>query len=210
MKRSDYYERRGLDRIIGISDAVFAFSLTLLAIDLVVPDLQKQQDALLVQGLADEYSRFLYFFLTFIITAAYWSNHHRIFRFIVGYDGILMRLNTFFLLFIIMMPFVTKLINEYGHLQIAVIIAAIGYAAPGLLLGLIWHYASKRYMHINKDLPEDFVRLTRIKNYISPGIFLLSIPLSFIRPSFALYFWLFLFPAHIIADILFPDIIEDD
>jgi Protein of unknown function (DUF1211). len=62
MKRSDYYERRGLDRIIGISDAVFAFSLTLLAIDLVVPDLQKQQDALLLQGLVDEYSRFLYFF----------------------------------------------------------------------------------------------------------------------------------------------------
>jgi hypothetical protein len=104
----------------------------------------------------------------------------------------------------------SKLINEYGHIQLAVIIAALGYAAPGILLGFIWHYASRRYLHINKDLPEDFVRLTRIKNYISPSIFLLSIPLSFIRPSFALYFWLFLFPAHIIADILFPDIIEDD
>lgn len=210
MKKSDYYERRGLDRIISISDAVFAFSLTLLAVDLVVPDLQKQQDTFLYQGLLDEYSRFLYFFLTFIITAAYWTNHHRIFRFIVGYDGILMRLNTFFLLFIIMMPFVTKLINEYGHLQLAVIIAALGYAAPGLLLGLIWHYASQRYMHINKDLPLDFVRLTRMKNYISPAIFLLSIPISFIKPSFALYFWLIIFPAHIIADILFPEIIEDD
>ena len=210
MKKSDYYERRGLDRIIGISDAVFAFSLTLLAIDLVVPDLQKQQDALLVQGLVDEYSHFLYFFLTFIITAAYWSNHHRIFRFIIGYDGILMRLNTFFLLFIIMMPFVTKLINEYGHIQLAVIIAALGYAAPGIFLGFIWHYASRRYLHINKDLPADFVRLTTLKNYISPTIFLLSIPISFIKPTFALYFWLLLFPAHIITDIVFPDMIEDD
>jgi len=210
MKKSDYYEKRGLDRIINISDAVFAFSLTLLAADLVVPNLQKQQDTLLYHGLVDEYSRFLYFILTFIITAAYWTNHHRIFRFIIGYDGILMRLNTVFLLFIIMMPFVTKLINEYGHLQLAVIVAALGYATPGLLLGIIWHYASQRYLHINRQLPEDFVRLTRLKNYISPAIFLFSIPLSFISPRVALYFWFMLFPAHIIADILFPAIIEDD
>ena len=64
-------------------------------------------------------------------------------------------------------------------------------------------------MHIG-NLPADFVRLTSLRNYISPVYLSLSIPLSFIRPSFALYFWLFLFPAHIIADILFPDIIEDD
>jgi len=121
-----------------------------------------------------------------------------------------MRLNTFFLLFIIMMPFVTKLINEYGHIQLAVIIAALGYAAPGIFLGFIWHYASRRYLHINKDLPADFVRLTTLKNYISPTIFLLSIPISFIKPTFALYFWLLLFPAHIITDIVFPDMIEDD
>ncbi len=210
MKRSDYYERRGLDRIISISDAVFAFSLTLLAVDLVVPDLQKQQDALLVQGLVDEYSRFLYFFLTFIITAAYWSSHHRIFRFIIGYDGILMRLNTFFLLFIIMMPFVTKLINEYGHIQLAVMIAALGYASPGVLLGFIWHYASRRYLHIKKDLPADFVILTTFKNYISPTIFLLSIPISFIKPTYALYFWLLLFPINFFVNIHYPDIIEDD
>lgn len=210
MKRSEYYERRGLDRIIGISDGVFAFSLTLLAIDIAVPDLQKQQDTLLYQGLADEYSRFLYFFLTFIITAAYWSNHHRIFRFITGYDGILMRLNIFFLLFIIMMPFVTKLINEYGHLQLAVIIAALSYAAPGILLGVIWHYASRRYLHINKDLPADFVRLTTLKNYVSPAIFLLSIPISFIKPTFALYFWLLLFPAGTLVNIKYPDLIDDD
>jgi len=210
MKRSDYYEERGLDRIVNLSDAVFAFSMTLLAVDLVVPDLQKSQESLLYQGLQDEYSKFIYFLLTFIITAAYWSNHHRIFRFIDRYDGILMRLNTFFLLFILLMPFITKLINEYSDVQIAVIIAALGYAAPGLFLGVIWHYASTKYMLINRDLPEDFVRLTRIKNYISPAIFLISIPISFIKPNYALYFWLMLFPVGIIVNYLYPDMIEDD
>jgi uncharacterized membrane protein len=210
MRKEDYYEERGLDRIISISDGVFAFSLTLLALDLVVPDLQSEQSSILVHNLLDEYSRFLYFFLTFIITGAYWSSHHRIFRFIVKYDGILMRLNMFFLLFIILMPFITKLINEHGHIQVAVIIAAIGYAAPGLFLAILWHYSSQDYRLIEKKIPSEFVRLTTIKNYISPTIFLGSIPLSFIKPSFALYSWILLFPIGLFMNYRYPDIIEDD
>ena len=108
------------------------------------------------------------------------------------------------------MPFVTKLINEYGHLQLAVIIAALSYAAPGILLGFIWYYASRRYLHIKKDLPADFVRLTTLKNYICLAIFLLSIPNSFIKSIFALYFWLLLFSAGILVNIKYPDLIDDD
>ena len=193
-----------------MSDGVFAFSLTLLAVDLVVPDLQRSQEALLYESLMDEYSRFLYFFLTFIITGAYWSNHHRIFRFITRYDGILMRLNLYLLLFIVLMPFITKLLYEHAHAQVAVMIAALGYAAPGLILGIIWHYASTRNRLVNKNLPPDFVKMTRIKNFISPSIFLLSIPLSFIQPTYTLYFWLLLFPVGLVSNHLYPDLIEDD
>ena len=210
MKKSDYFEERGLERIIALSDGVFAFSLTLLAVDLVVPDLQRSQEGLLYHSLMDEYSRFLYFFLTFIITGAYWSNHHRIFRFITRYDGILMRLNLYLLLFIILMPFITKLLYEHVHAQVAVIIAALGYAAPGLILGIIWHYASTRNRLINNNLPPDFVRLTKIKNYISPSIFLFSIPFSFIQPTYTLYFWILLFPIGLVSNYLYPDLIEDD
>lgn len=210
MKKSEYFEERGLERITALSDGVFAFSLTLLAVDLVVPEFQRSQEAFLYQSLMDEYSRFFYFFLTFVITGAYWSNHHRIFRFITRYDGILMRLNLYLLLFIVLMPFITKLINEHAHTQVAVIIAALGYAAPGLILGVIWHYASTRNRLINTNLPPDFVRLTRIKNFISPTVFLLSIPLSFIQPVYALYFWILLIPIGLVSNHLYPDLIEDD
>ena len=210
MKRADYYEERGLDRIVNLSDAVFAFSLTLLTIELVVPDLQSSQTSLLFQDLLGEYTQFLIFLMTFIITGAYWLSHHRIFRFIRRYDGILMRINLFLLFFITLMPFITKLINKFGHVQIAVIIAAIGYAAPGFLLSTLWHYASKDHRLIDEKIPIDFARHTVIKNYVSPIVFVLSIPVAFIGASYALYFWLLLFPGHVIMDYLYPDIEEED
>lgn len=210
MKREDYYEERGLDRIINLSDAVFAFSLTLLTVDLIVPDLQGSQTSLLIQDLMAEYSRFLYFLLTFFITASYWTAHHRIFRFIKRYDSILMRLNLYFLLFITLMPFITKLISEFGHVQAAVIISAIGYAVPGFLLSIMWHYASRDHLLIDEKIPHDFARLTRIKNYLKPSVFILSIPFSFIQPTYTLYIWLLLFPLGLTLNHWFPDIIEED
>ena len=210
MKKNEYYEERGLDRIISLSDAVFAFSLTLLAMDLVVPTSQGFQDSVLLQGLMDDYTRFIYFLLTFVIIGAYWFSHHRIFRFIRRYDGILMRLNMFFLFFIIIMPFTTKLLNLSGHAQIAVVIAAIGYSAPGFLLSIIWHYASQGKKFIDETISPEFARLTVIKNYISPTVFLISIPISFIKPSYALYFWLTLFPIQFFVNHRYPDIVEDD
>lgn len=125
--------KRGLDRIIGMSDAIFAFSLTLLAADLIVPDLSAVNSFQASNDLIQEIPRFLYFLLTFMITWAYfWSKHHRVFRFIRRYDDVLIRLNMFFLLFILLMPFITKVINEHSGIQIAVIIAALGYAARGI------------------------------------------------------------------------------
>ena len=194
MKKEDYYEERGLDRIIGLSDAVFAFSLTLLALDLVVPDFHGGDAAFLTQSLITEFPRFLIFFMTFFITGAYWRSHHRIFRFIRRYDDMLMQLNLVLLFFIILMPFITKLINEHGAVQIAVIIAALGYAAPGFLLTGIWHHSSKGHQLIDEKIPHDFIRATKIKSYITPLVFLFSMPLSFIHPSYTLYSWFLLIP----------------
>ena len=210
MKRDEFYEERGLDRIIAISDCVFAFSLTFLALDLAVPDLGSEQSNLLINALLGESARFIYFFLTFIITGAYWASHHRIFRFVKRYDGILMRLNMVFLLFITLMPFITKLINEHGHTQVAVIIAATGYAIPGFLLGLIWHYSTKNYRLIDRNVSSEFARMTTLKNYVNPLIFIGSIPFSFIDPSYTLYCWLLLFPVGLLLNHLFPVIIEED
>ncbi len=194
MKRTEYYQEKGLERIVNISDAIFAFSLTLLAADLIVPDISGITSLQLSNELVSEIPKFLYFLLTFLITWAYWTKHHKIFRFIKRYDDVLIRLNMFFLLFIVLMPFITKVINEHSNIQLAVIFAAIGYAAPGYLGSIMWHYASNNYRLIDPDLPHDYIRKTIIENYISPAIFTFSIFLSFINPAYTLYCWALIFP----------------
>ncbi len=208
MKKEEYYEERGLDRIINLSDAVFAFSMTLLAVDLVVPD--TGDAAVISQSIFGEIPRFIYFFMTFFITAAYWGSHHRIFRFIRRYDDNLMRLNIFLLVCIILMPFITKLINGHGSNQMFVIIAAIGYAAPGLFLSIIWHYSSKGHKLVDEKIPGDYIRVTTFMNYISPSVFLISIPFSFLKPSYALYCWFILIPANFLVRRRYKTIMDED
>lgn len=99
MKKAEFYEERGLDRIIGLSDGVFAFSFTLLSAELIVPSLTGNDLGKLTGDLLGETPILIYFLFTFMITGAYWMSHHSVFRFIRGYDELMMRLNLLFLFF---------------------------------------------------------------------------------------------------------------
>src|SRR6185369_14557663 len=76
-----------LDRIILFSDAVFAIALTLLVLDIRVPDLDRKTAAAeLPAALAHLAPKFFGFALSFWMVAAYWMFHHRICRHLVRYD----------------------------------------------------------------------------------------------------------------------------
>ena len=104
-----------LERLILFSDAVFAIAITLLAIELKVPEFHKEliTDSDLVNGLEHMIPKFIAFLISFLIIGQYWSIHHRLFGFVVNYNLRLLWLNLFFLLAIIIMPFTTAFYSEY-------------------------------------------------------------------------------------------------
>jgi hypothetical protein len=70
--------RYGVNRILGLTDAVFAFAVTLLVLDLVAPSLPSGATSSdLWAALADESVRFLDYGLSFLIAGAWWNSHHR-------------------------------------------------------------------------------------------------------------------------------------
>lgn len=96
-------EQRGLDRILALSDGVFAFAITLLVLGLTVPSIaefglsQSSLNLKLLESLSNELTAFTSFGISFVVISIWWVVHHRLFRYVRGYDAGLMWRNLFFL-----------------------------------------------------------------------------------------------------------------
>jgi uncharacterized membrane protein len=74
---------RELDRIVLFSDAVFAIAITILVLDIRVPDgLSPTELPAQVLSLGPKY---LSYMISFLVLAVYWQAHHRVFRAITGH-----------------------------------------------------------------------------------------------------------------------------
>ena len=84
-------DTRGLDRIIFFSDAVFAIVMTLLILDISVPDIpQDSATAELPARVLDLWPKFFSYALSFLVIGTYWMAHHGTFRYFRSYGRMLM------------------------------------------------------------------------------------------------------------------------
>ena len=88
------YERRGRgaqrQRLVQFSDGVFTVALTLLVIDIAVPEpAQRPSSKALTDALWGQLPNIAAFALSFWVVGAYWLTHHRHYVFIQRYDGTL-------------------------------------------------------------------------------------------------------------------------
>jgi len=184
-----------IDRVLLFSDAIFAFAITLLAIDIRIPQLPSDQIASQLNNqIYALLPKFISFILSFFIVGNYWISYHRTFRVIKRIDRGLISLNLLFLMFIVLLPFPNDLIGKYPANLITVIIYASFLAATGISLCLLWIYASRRYRLIDETLHPDFIQRLTIRLLFSPIIFVISIPIAFVNPIVSMISWFFGFP----------------
>ena len=141
----DHHDRTEfqLERLILFTDAVFAIAITLLAIELKVPEFEHRPSGAEVrQALLALLPRFIGFLISFVVIARYWMAHHRIFRFVRTYNQRLIGLNMLFLLTIVLMPFTTALYSEYPTTKAIFAIYSAGVVASGLCQILMQSYLS--------------------------------------------------------------------
>lgn len=184
-------ESKTTDRLEAFSDAIFAFSMTLLMFNIKVPDVPDNATrgdiTLWVVGLLPTF--FIYIF-TFSIIGIYWVAHHRTFEHIIRHDSNLLWLNLLFLLTISLLPFPTAILGEYGDNSEAVALYAFFMGLTGMLLMAIWIYATASRRLVLASLPEKEVKDTTKRGLATALIFLLSAPLAIFHPTIAMLSWL--------------------
>ncbi len=186
---------REVERLIYFSDAVMAIAMTLLVVDLRLPETlpSTATDAGLRAALAELGPRFLSVALSFMVIAVWWNGHHRLFRTLERSDGRIVLLNFVFLGAIAFLPFPTNLIGRYVDLPTAVALyAATNLVAGMALLAMRWHADHRDFIPVEAPL-ERRRRLAMAS--IAPIGFALTIPLAFLDASMAALAWTLLVPA---------------
>ena len=97
-------------RLEAFSDGVFAIVITLLILDIKIPDVQS---AALPAALVDILPQLLTYILSFFIVGLYWHLHHQVAAQIKLIDEAFIWLNLVWLLFVSVLPFPTALLGRY-------------------------------------------------------------------------------------------------
>ena len=146
-------DRISRDRIITLTDAVLAIVMTLLVLEIVIPELSPSEVAAeLPKRLLELWSDIWSYAISFIILGFLWIGHDDQYHYIKRANKTLLWITIFFLLFIGLIPFSTALIGEYGDHQISVIIYGINIIIVLSWAYLQWKDATKEHRLVDGDL----------------------------------------------------------
>lgn len=129
-------------RVLALSDGVFAVVITLLVLEIHVPELAGGQS--LAEALREVRPSFNAFVVTFILTGMYWVGHRDLFALIRRTDRGLVWLNILYLLPVCLLPFGASLLSPYGREPTALHIYGLVLVAIAVMRVIIWWYATSR------------------------------------------------------------------
>lgn len=130
-------------RIIGLADGIFGVAMTLLVLELHIPELAKHaSEAELMAALGELVPKILSYASGFVILGTLWIGHHYQFHYIRRSSRALLWINLCFLLVITSLPFFVALVGTYPTMHTAcVLYGAASFLAMTLLL-VQWRYAA--------------------------------------------------------------------
>lgn len=176
-------------RIIAFTDGVLAIAITLLVLQIDVPENQSN----LLSELGKQLPDLLAYGLSFAVIGRFWMLHHRFFATLERFDSRLMVLNLVYLGLIVLVPFTSEVLGDYGDRPAAPILYA-----TTLGLAALFNWAMVRHA-LRADLihpdSRDAQPLGDANALVIPGILFLSIPIALLSPIAAQLSWLVIFLA---------------
>jgi len=123
-----------LERLVFFSDAVFAIAITLLVLEVHVPQLPRASaDAAYVRALVDLIPSFIGYAISFWVVGMFWLGHHRAFSLASRHSRRMLGWNLFLLGVIAFMPFATA----FWALNMGSLVPALFYCVTLLVAALL-------------------------------------------------------------------------
>lgn len=168
------------NRVEAFSDGVFAIVITILVLELKVPEGQGDE---LWHGLWEQWPHYAAYIVSFLIIGVMWVNHHTIFSHLKRVDRPLLFLNLLVLMVVSVIPYTTNVLAEHLVDDDSANVAAILYSAWTVVYALaflaFWWYVTQVGHLFHETVDKDGARATRMRFGLGAIAYPLTVVLSF-------------------------------
>jgi uncharacterized membrane protein len=174
-------------RLEAFSDGVIAVAITLLALDLTVPE---PGHGFIVTQLDDHWPQFAAYAVSFFTIGIIWVNHHARVSMIAVVDRTLLFINLVLLMFVVLIPFATALMatylttpNEDSHIAMAAYAVVLEGMALSFSAMFEWSLVEGR-THVT--IPVEQRRNARLRTSIGVLVYAIVFAVAFLSAPLAL------------------------
>lgn len=165
------------ERLTFFVDAVVAIAITLLALDLGVPEGDTNHD--LLNSMYANRETYIGFLISFYVIGTHWANHHKIARYVTRLGGRLTLVTMLWLFTLVVTPFATRVLSGGdGGFQVRFILYAAVQALSGFFYLLVVRQIQVHRLYRPDTPPDIFGNAYFGSGALAVG-FLVSIPVAF-------------------------------
>jgi TMEM175 potassium channel family protein len=184
----DYWDT---GRTEAFSDGVFAIAITLLILEISVPESDFND---LWSGIAHQWPSYIAYVTSFLTIGGIWLAHHGIFRRLQYVGRELMLINLLLLMAVSFLPFPTKLMAEAIHDENATRAAVIFYGGSllvvSLLLSALWGSVARDRRVVQPGVSHQEINAIAAAATPSVGFYAVIIALAIFAPRVAVFGYL--------------------
>ncbi len=171
------------DRIEALSDGLFAVALTLLILDLRVPEV-RDVPAGVLPAFLQLLPRIAIYIVSYLVVGYCWIWHHLTFAVIERSTRGLLWINLLALVAVSFLPFSTAFVARYPAATASVVIYGLNLLWFSIMLNVVWAYAVRK--RLVAELDDATITASTRRSYIVTILCVIAIALSFVNPHLGL------------------------
>jgi uncharacterized membrane protein len=199
MESASQFPLRGFEknRIEALIDGIFAVALTLLVLDIKLPEgVSYATNEALWNRLVELERHFAIYAISFVVIGIYWVAHHVQFHYVRYTDRRLIWINMLFLLLISFLPFATDLVGDHEDLILPCEIYGITLLLLSAVSYIHLRYLSRHPYLATPELTPIAVKLLRRRVALFAVVPALSMAIAFFNTRLALVVYLLILSVH--------------
>ena len=182
-------------RIEGLQDGVFAIVMTLLVLEMHVPEAKSGPE--LRHALAETLPILITYVMTFVNLGIYWVGQQIQFQIIERSDRVFAWIHVLFLMFVSLLPFTSAILGKHSFEQTASLVYGLNLIAIGITSYAGWAYASRYHRLTTHDISDELVESVKRRILVAPVAALVAILLSFFSMTLSNLCYLIILPYYI-------------